>query len=163
VVDEKSHPQPDPLAEAQAKDFLWTPSQRRGLIVILAIVLPILTIFYITHRRYIPDPQPAQGPRYADLADKIDPNTADQATLAAIPTLGDKRAATIIAYRDQYTAAHPGSIAFPTPESLMAVKGIGPAMTENLRPYLTFPTRPPQPAHAPTSRIQATPGSGSPR
>jgi hypothetical protein len=130
---------------------LWTPAQRRGIAIIFSVILLLLAVRCFTNRQIVTDPQPDQGPRYVDLADKIDPNTADRGMLAALPMLGEKRAETIIAYRDQYTAAHPGQIAFPTAESLMAIKGIGPAMTETLRPYLTFPPR----------RTQVLPGSGS--
>jgi competence protein ComEA len=117
----------------------WTPSQRRGLVVLLVIGVVALGIRYATNRRYVPDPEPAQGPRYAELADKIDPNTADRATLAALPMLGEKRAQAIIDHREQYMAAHPGSIAYPTAESLTVVKGIGHAMVDNMKPFLMFP------------------------
>ena len=117
----------------------WNDSQRRALIALLSIFLVVLCVRYAMNRAYVPDPQPSHGARYDELASRVDPNTADWQTLAAIPTLGEKRAKAIVAFRERSRAANPGRIVFQNANDLMQVKGIGRATMENLRPYLTFP------------------------
>ena len=70
----------------------------------------------------------------------IDPNAADCQTLSAIPTLGEKRAKAIVAYREQSRSQHANAVAFREPSDLLRVRGIGQATMENLRPYLIFPS-----------------------
>ena len=127
---------------------VWTAPQRIVLIALLGCLLVYLIIRLILNPLYVSNPQPARPPRYDDLADKIDPNTADWQTLAALPALGEKRAKTIIEYRGSFTKQHPDRLAFEEPEDLMLVRGIGPSMLATLRPYLLFPTT--QPASRPS-------------
>jgi competence ComEA-like helix-hairpin-helix protein len=127
-------------------DLGWTPSQRRGLLMLLTAFLVFLTIQFARNRRFVSDPQPTEGSRAAELDTRIDPNTADWQTLAAIPSLGEKRAKAIVAYREQARAATPGKTAFRSPDDLLQVRGIGAATIENLRPFLSFPIEPLAPA-----------------
>src|SRR5947208_1368924 len=90
----------------------WTPSQRKFILVILAGLLVYGTIRLVMNPMYVSDPQPATPPHAMELADKIDPNTADVPTLAALPLIGDKRAADIIAYRERFLRDHPDEPAF---------------------------------------------------
>ncbi len=62
----------------------------------------------------------------AALTTPIDLNTATAAELEALPGVGPKTAAAIIAGRP-----------YSTVEDLLRVKGIGPATLEKLRPYVT--------------------------
>ena len=134
---------------------VWTGPQRAVLIALLGCLLVYLIIRLILNPLYVSNPQPARPPRYDDLADKIDPNTADWQTLAALPALGEKRAKTIIEYRDAFTKEHPNRLAFEEPEDMLLVRGIGPSMLATLKPYLHFP--PPgvttQPTTVPASRM----------
>jgi DNA uptake protein ComE-like DNA-binding protein len=91
------------------------------------------------NRTYISDPQPARPARELDLADRIDPNTADVATLAALPGLGMKRAEDIVRYREQFQRENPGRRAFARAQDLLKIKGIGYSMMVQLAPYLLFP------------------------
>src|SRR5688500_14978878 len=136
---------------------VWTGSQRAVLIALLGCLLVYLVIRLILNPLYVSNPQPARPPRYDDLADTIDPNTADWQTLAALPALGEKRAKTIIEYRDAFTKEHPDRFAFEEPEDLLLVRGIGPSMLATLKPYLLFPASgvATQPATAPASRVVA--------
>ena len=118
---------------------VWTGSQRRVLIGLLGCLLIYLIVRLLLNPLYVSDPQPARPPRYDDLADKVDPNTADWQTLAALPGLGEKRAKTIVEYREAFASKNPGHPAFGEPEDLMLVHGIGPSMLATLRPYLLFP------------------------
>ena len=119
--------------------FAWTASQRRALIVFLSVLCVAFSVRLACNPVYVSDPQPALPERFNELADRIDPNTADWQTLAALPTLGEKRAKAVVAYRDRLRARDPGAVAFHKPEDLMAVKGFGQATVNALRPYLIFP------------------------
>ena len=114
------------------------PSQRRGLSLLLGILILILAIRLVLNRTTVPDPQPAAGPNSAELADRIDPNTASESQLAAIPPLGEKRAQAIVEYRRQFTARHPHRPAFTVLSDLEQIPGIGAATTETMEPYLVF-------------------------
>lgn len=119
---------------------VWTGSQRRVLLALLACLLVYLVVRLILNPAYVSDPQPVKPSRYDELADRIDPNTADWQTLAALPALGEKRAKTIIEYRESFVKEHPDHLAFEEPEDLLLVRGIGNAMLATLRPYMLFPS-----------------------
>lgn len=115
-----------------------TPSQRRGLTTLLAAIILILSIRLISNPKKVPDPQPSEGPNAHEVADRLDPNTATEAELAEIPTLGEKRAAAIVEFRQQYVTHHPTHPAFRSPADLQQIPGIGPATIETMEPYLVF-------------------------
>ena len=115
----------------------WTLPQRRALVVFLTVLWCILTVRYALNSRFISDPQPEVPERAAELADRIDPNTADWQDLAALPNLGEKRARAIVAFRDARQATrHP---VFTSVDDLLAIRGIGVATVTKLKPYLVFP------------------------
>jgi competence ComEA-like helix-hairpin-helix protein len=116
----------------------WTPSQRRGLLVIIAAIALCLTIKLLRNPTTVSDPQPQEGPAASRLASKLDPNTATAAELAAIPELGEKRAQAIVDYREEFSAKHPGQKAYTRATDLERIKGIGLATSENLEAYLKF-------------------------
>jgi competence ComEA-like helix-hairpin-helix protein len=128
----------------QNRDLLWTAPQRRILIVLLAILCVAFVVKIVRNPQFIPDPQTGTGPRAADLATQLDPNSATWEEFAAIPTLGETRAKAIVAYRDKQQAAHPGEAVFKKPEDLTHVKGIGKAISANIKPYLAFPAEQPK-------------------
>ena len=134
-------------SEPEDPSWAWTLPQRRVLLVLLALLLPTLALRYACNPAYVPDPQPPYPARYEELADKIDPNTADVATLAALPTIGEKRAQDIIDYREQRRASAPDRPAFTAAEDLLRIRGFGASSVETLRPYLVFP----KPSAVPTS------------
>jgi competence ComEA-like helix-hairpin-helix protein len=117
---------------------LWSTSQRHGLVLILAGILIILGIRLILNPARIDVPTHPQF----QLADRLDPNTASAPELAAIPGLGEKRAEAIVEYRQHYRADHPTGQPFKELRDLERITGIGVAMTENMEPYLLFPTPP---------------------
>lgn len=108
---------------------------------ITAALLLLVAIRYIRNPAFISDPI-EQGDRAAELNDKLDPNTATAAQLAAIPNLGEKTAREIIAYREKFQQSHPNQIAFASLYSFLTIRGIGPAKLQSLTPYLTFPPNP---------------------
>jgi hypothetical protein len=122
--------------------FAWTRPQRRTLLLLLAALLAFLTLRYALNPVYVGDPQPERPARFDELADRIDPNTADWTMLAALPGIGEKRAREIVAYRDDARPLAPGGVVFARKQDLLRIKGIGPAMLEAIEPYLTFPPEP---------------------
>lgn len=125
----------------------WTPSQRAVLIALLGALLLYFVIRLLLNPAYVADPQPLAAPRAGEIEDRIDPNTADWSTLAALPMIGETRAREIVAYREQFLARHPGP-AFARPTDLLRIRGIGMAMLSQIEPYLRF-----------TSALPATTGS----
>lgn len=118
----------------------WTARQRGVLIGLLLILALHVSIRYLFNRRYVSDPQPDIPSRLEDLADRIDPNSADVATLAALPTIGPKRARDIVSFREQYKRDGRGDLPFEQLEDLLKIRGIGGATIAQLKPYLLFPS-----------------------
>jgi hypothetical protein len=128
------------VPEDQQSAWTWTLGQRRALLVLLIGLAVYLSIRLALNRAYVPDPPPPHGPRYEEVVDKINPNTADVATLAAMPLIGEKRAQQIVDFREKRRAQYPGRVVFRSEDDLLLVKGFGQASLETLRPYLIFPT-----------------------
>jgi len=121
------------------QEKLWTISQRRALVVLCLVLSVYIGVRYFFNRRYVSNPQPLTPDSAQALQDKIDPNTADAATLSVLPLIGEKRAADIVAYREQYIREHQGRVAFEELDDLERVKGIGPSTLSQMKPYLMFP------------------------
>ena len=130
---------PAPL-EPQAQLPAWTSAQRRVLIFLTGLVLAYIAFRLVRDRSTVPDPPPFRGARSTELRDRIDPNTADIATLAALPGLGEKRAAEFVQFRQELLRQSPGRPPFAKPEDLLKIKGIGYAMMMQLAPYMVFPS-----------------------
>lgn len=127
-----------------AEHLSWTEPQRRGLIVVLFMVFMVLAWRAIRDRAFVANPQSPAGQRALELDNRLDPNTATWEELAALPQLGEKRARAIVEHRDEWHKWHPNELAFKEPLDLVAVKGIGGSMVDNLSPFLTFPPAPPE-------------------
>jgi hypothetical protein len=132
--------------------WTWTLPQRRALLLLLALLAAFLAIRYALNPVYVSDPQPERPEHFDDLADGIDPNTAEWSALAALPGVGESRARDIVAYREQAKRSRPEGVVFTKPEDLLRIKGIGAAMLEGMAPHLTFP---PTAAPATTRSIPA--------
>ena len=120
---------------------LWTPSQRRGVLYLMILLLAALWVARWRDPVLLPDP-PTDGPRAVELATRLDPNTADAAALSALPGLGEAKARAIVDYRAAHAARHRGRPVFRTARDLLPIKGIGVSTVNNLEPYLTFPGPP---------------------
>jgi hypothetical protein len=117
---------------------MWTNRQWKVLIGLLIGLIAFLVVRSGLNTQRIPNPQPDQGVRATELADRINPNTADWQTLAALPNIGEKRAKDIVAFRDAYSSTRPGELAFAKPKDLMQIRGIGEVIVQSLEPYLIF-------------------------
>lgn len=126
----------------------WTPRQRTALLVILVGILGYCSIRYALNSSYVSNPQPDEPARARELADRIDPNTADADELAALPTLGEKRAKAIVEYRERFGASATKPV-FVEPSDMLRIRGIGAATLDQIRPFLKFPST--QPTTSPAS------------
>ena len=102
------------------------------MFILLAAALVAVRLF--SSPAFVADPQPPVGQRATELADRIDPNTATQAQLAALPGLGPKRAADVVAGR--------AAGRYKTASDLQRISGIGEAIVAKLEPFLRFDTAP---------------------
>ena len=118
---------------------MWKAAQRRVLIGLLSMLVVYLATRYWMNPRYVPGEPLGPGERAGELRDRIDPNTADAPTLAAIPGVGEGLAGRIVEYRQQFQRDRRTGAAFERPEDLLRVRGIGVSMMESLTPYLVFP------------------------
>jgi DNA uptake protein ComE-like DNA-binding protein len=132
------------------KQALWTRNQRSVLAVLILILCACFAVRLIQQPLTIPRQPPAEGPRAGELLTQLDLNSATVAQLSAIPHLGGVKVAAIVAYRDQFTSAHPGQRAFDHFEALYRIKGIGPSAVKLLREYTYIDTPTAAPATAPT-------------
>jgi len=119
----------------------WTRQQRMTLCVLI-LALAIITAYRLSRdNQTVPAQLPDQGPRANEVMSQLDLNTADAASLSAIPRLGEVKAKAIVTYREQFVAAHPGQRAFERMESLYRIKGIGPSTMDLLRQYTFISSR----------------------
>lgn len=118
---------------------IWTPSQRAALCILLLVLSAVVVCRALSTSRIVPDDLPAAGPLADQVIDTLDPNTATAAELRLLPRVGQALADRIVQYRQEQVALHPGQPVFRRVEDLDAIRGIGPAMLEHLRPHLRFP------------------------
>ena len=122
-----------------ARNLSLDAPQRRVIAVFLTLLISYGVVRLILNPIYINDPQPPAGDLAAKLADRLDPNTATAAELAALPGLGDKRAAAIVNRRETVLKRDPTTVPFRSADDLFVISGFGQSMVDSLRPYLTFP------------------------
>ena len=79
---------------------------------------------------------PADPGRIQAARQRIDPNTASQASLLRLPGIGKVRAGAIVEYRDSHRPR-----AFKFAGDLTQVPGIGPATAGRIAPHLILPSR----------------------
>ena len=118
--------------------WLLTTAQRRTLAGLVLLACGLLATRQLGRPASVPDRQATHPPRFNDLADRLDPNTATAAQLGVLPGLGPAKAAAIIDYRESVKSPP----AFRAAADLARVRGLGPAMVAKLAPYLTFPDPP---------------------
>ncbi len=80
-------------------------------------------------------PEKQMPEQESDAVPVVNINTASAVELTKLPGIGEKRAADIVAYRNEYGR-------FTEPEDLLKISGIGPALLEKIRPYITLEVDP---------------------
>ena len=118
---------------------LWMPSQRVALGILLLALFAVVLWRAMLPSRPIADDLPLAGPLADQITGKLDPNTATAAELRLLPRVGPMLADRMVQYRQQQLAQHPGQPVFRRLEDLDPIRGIGPAMLEQLRLHLRFP------------------------
>jgi competence ComEA-like helix-hairpin-helix protein len=83
--------------------------------------------------------------------ERINPNEAPVASLMRLPQIGTARARAIVAQRERHGSDAGGPPVFRKAEDLQQIKGIGPAIVEEVRPWLQFDV-PPQDANGRSER-----------
>ena len=78
---------------------------------------------------------PVDPARHSLAVERIDPNTAGQASLRRLPNIGPTRAQAILQYRQTH-----GPAPFADAADLMAVPGIGLGTARMIAPYLPLPS-----------------------
>jgi DNA uptake protein ComE-like DNA-binding protein len=109
---------------------------------LLVALFPILAWWaYQAYRNptIIDYPQTGPGISADNLEDRLDPNHATAAELAALPAIGPKVARQMLAYRERYRRDGRDGEAFKNPTDLLKVPGIGFNTLQQLEPYLKFP------------------------
>jgi competence protein ComEA len=112
---------PTEAAPAWSRSAQWSA----GALAVLALAL--LAYHGISAQRWASRPTTLE--RNALKSARLDINSADHAQLRQLPGVGDGLAQRIIAYREQHNG-------FRSVEDLRQVKGIGPAILEQLRPFV---------------------------
>jgi competence protein ComEA len=72
------------------------------------------------------------------LQERVNPNEAPAASLMRLPQVGAARARAIVTHRERAGPQAGRPPAFRTADDLQQIKGIGPAIVEDLRPWLQF-------------------------
>lgn len=121
--------------------LLWTGRQRAVLAGVVLALLGYFAVRTARDRAHVDDP-PRHSSREQQLADRLDPNSADWSALATLPGLGEKRAREIVACREGLRRERPDEMPFARPADLLKVKGIGEATLAAIEPYLVFPESP---------------------
>ena len=94
------------------------------LLALLVVALTVVVAVELHHRPLVRDALATQPVGYL-----IDLNSADAATIALLPEVGPKLAATIVEYRD----AHGG---FTSVDDLRHIRGVGPRRMEAISPFV---------------------------
>jgi hypothetical protein len=82
--------------------------------------------------------------------ERVNPNEAPVASLRRLPQIGAARARAIVAHRQRVGAQTGGQPAFKAADDLRQIKGIGPAIVEDVRPWLQFDDPPKDANESPT-------------
>jgi len=69
------------------------------------------------------------------LDDRINPNTAEAASLVRLPGIGPRRAEVIVEYRKRFDSDRP---AFRRAADIENIRGIGPVTAGKIQPWLCF-------------------------
>jgi competence ComEA-like helix-hairpin-helix protein len=70
--------------------------------------------------------------------ERVNPNEAPAASLMRLPQIGAARARAIVAHRERLASQAGRPPAFRKADDLQQIKGIGPTIVEDVRPWLQF-------------------------
>ncbi|MCL5280696.1 MAG: helix-hairpin-helix domain-containing protein [Planctomycetes bacterium] len=110
--------------------------QSLAFLVGLAICL-VLTLGFAGRMLEHTEDSPA-----SNLGERINPNEAPVASLMRLPQIGAARARAIVAHRNRAGTSEGRVRVFRKADDLRQIKGIGPAIVEDVRPWLRFDSLP---------------------
>lgn len=113
-------------------DPRWTRGDLAGVLALMLAAGAALACKAAAPRLALGDSVPVFSQNVAN--DRVNPNTASEASLRRLPGLGATRAADIVRYRQAN-----GPTAFGRPADLERIKGIGPGTAAKIREYLDLP------------------------
>jgi competence ComEA-like helix-hairpin-helix protein len=126
-------------ANAAQENWGWTPTQRAGLGILLAILLTLLIVQYLRRPARLGEGMVTVNGEPASLPRRVDVNTASVPELMRIPHIGEKLAAKIVEYREARKGLVEDGLVFHRAEDLSKVGGMGKSTLELVKPYLDFP------------------------
>lgn len=109
-----------------------------GATVVMVLAL-LIGIWRSLGQVITPDGLPVYPKKIAQVEQRVDPNTADEAVLACLPELGEALAKRIVDARRQRQAQNGQTPAFRSPADLLTIKGIGGKTLRQFERYLVFP------------------------
>jgi competence ComEA-like helix-hairpin-helix protein len=134
---------PDPMEAG--RDGALRATQSLAFLVGMAVCLALSLVFATGMLERRADfPGVGQGER-------VNPNEAPAASLMRLPQIGAARARAIVAHRDRAGTPQGRAAVFTKADDLQQIKGIGPAIVEELRPWLQFDD-PPQDGNQPAGK-----------
>jgi competence ComEA-like helix-hairpin-helix protein len=140
------------MAERRRQDYLSAsrdPALRALQSVAFLVAMGVCLILALGFALAISERAP--GSVAVGSGERINPNEAPVASLMRLPQIGAVRARAIVAQRERQGSDPEGPPVFRTAEDLQRIRGIGPAIVEEVRPWLQFDP-PPQDANVPAER-----------
>jgi DNA uptake protein ComE-like DNA-binding protein len=119
----------------------WTAADRRALTVLLAVAAAAVLWSAAGRRSVAGDPLGVDAAKVEAVRERIDPNTAEAASLRRVPGIGPVLAGRIVDVARRRRQAGVGR-PFVHLEDLDDVPGIGPGILRRVEPWLALPRRP---------------------
>lgn len=110
--------------------------QSLAFLVALGVSLVLSWAFAFRSVGCVPRTSGPTAQQDAFSGERINPNEAPVPSLMRLPQIGLARARAIVTYRDQVRSQARQSLPFPTADDLQRIKGIGPAIVAEIRPWL---------------------------
>jgi len=122
------------MSHQRQPGLAWTPADLAAVMFLLLLGAVWLGWRAARPRIEFADQPQAETQRVRAATDRIDPNTASEASMLRLGGIGPARAGAIIKYRKDH-----GPNAFRTAADLTRIHGIGPGTIHRIAPDLSLP------------------------